>query len=69
MIIDLKEQIWLSHVKFYELQLDDHRHLQREDVNANKEYLRNHRYERTNMAYKCKIFGCQHLMGKIHKCV
>ena len=32
----------------------------------NKEYLRDHRCERTNMDYKCKIFEALNLMSQGH---
>ena len=33
-----------------------HRHLPQTNMTSNKQYLRNHRCERTNMAYRCKMY-------------
>ena len=52
----MKEHIWLPRVKFCDSQFTFNGQLQIQILLPDKEYLSDHKCERTNMAVKCKVF-------------
>ena len=66
MVMDVKEQIWLPND--YDCSKNFIAFARKIRL-PNKEYLRNKRCERTNMAYKCRLFGAvKHFTAIIHVC-